>query len=225
VSDNLGKENWTAVDQLMESFLLPRDNALTAAVAAADQAGLPPIQVPPVQGRFLHLLARSIGARRLLEFGTLGGYSTIWLDRSLPPSGRMTRLELNPAYAEVARTNLERAGVGDRVDVVVGPAAESLPALDGETFDFTFIDADKPSTAGYFDWSVAHTRPGGVIVVDNVIRRGGILDEATAGDDAANVAGIRSFLKAAGSDPRVDVTALQTVGSKGHDGFALAVVN
>ena len=172
-------ESWAAVDHLLESFLLPQDEALSAALAAAEQAGLPPIQVPPVQGRFLHLLARSIGARRVLEFGTLGGYSTIWLARAIPADGRLTTLELNPAYAEVARANLERAGVGDRVD----------------------------------------------IVVDNVVRRGGILDESGAGDDAANVAGIRRVLSAAGSDPRVDVTALQTVGSKGHDGFALAVVN
>jgi len=218
-------ENWTAVDQLLESLLLPEDEALGAALAAAEKAGLPPIQVPPVQGRFLHLLARAIGARRVLEFGTLGGYSTIWLARALPAGGRLTSLEVNPSYAEVARANLERAGVGDRVEVVVGPAIESLPALTGETFDLTFIDADKPSTADYFDWAVAHTRPGGLVVVDNVVRRGGILDESTAGDDAANVAGIRRFLAAAGSDPRVDVTALQTVGSKGHDGFALAVVN
>jgi predicted O-methyltransferase YrrM len=221
VSDN----TWTAVDRLLESFLLPEDEALTASLAAAEQAGLPPIQVPPVQGRFLQLLARAIGARRVLEFGTLGGYSTIWLARALPAGGRLTSLELNAEYAEVARANLDRAGVGDRADIVVGPAAKSLPALDGETFDLTFIDADKPSTFDYFDWSVAHTRPGGVIVVDNVVRRGGILDEATAGDDAANVAGIRRFLAAAGSDPRVEVTALQTVGAKGHDGFALAVVN
>ena len=218
-------ENWTAVDHLLESLLLPEDEALSAALAAAEQAGLPPIQVPPVQGRFLHLLARAIGARRMLEFGTLGGYSTIWLARALPLDGRLTSLELNPSYAEVARTNLARAGVGDRAEVVVGPAIESLPALTGETFDMTFIDADKPSTADYFDWAVAHTRRGGLVVVDNVVRRGGILDEDTAGDDAANVAGIRRFLAAAGSDPRVDVTALQTVGSKGHDGFALAVVN
>jgi len=217
-------DNWTAVDHLLESLLLPQDEALTAALTAAAEAGLPPIQVPPVQGRFLNLLARAVGARRMLEFGTLGGYSTIWLARALPAGGRLTTLELNPGFAEVARANLERAGVGDQVDIVVGPAAQSLPALDGETFDFTFIDADKPSTAGYFDWAVAHTRSGGVIVVDNVVRRGGILDEATAGDDAVNVAGIRGFLAAAGADPRVEVTALQTVGSKGHDGFALAVV-
>ena len=225
MSDNLAKENWAAVDQLLESFLLPKDEALSAALAAAEQAGLPPIQVPPVQGRFLHLLARAIGARRVLEFGTLGGYSTIWLARALPDGGRLTSLELNPAYADVARTNLERAGVGDRAEVVVGPALGSLPALAGETFDLTFIDADKPSTADYFDWAVAHTRRGGLVVVDNVVRRGGILDESGTGDDAANVAGIRRFLAAAGADPRVDVTALQTVGSKGHDGFALAVVN
>ena len=218
-------ENWAEVDRLLESFLLHDDEALTAALSAAEQAGLPPIQVPPLQGRFLHLLARAIGARRVLEFGTLGGYSTIWLARPLPADGRLTTLELNPSYAAVARANLEGAGVSDRVDIMVGSAIESLPSLDGETFDLTFIDADKPSTADYFDWAVGHTRPGGVIVVDNVVRRGGILDESTAGDDAANVAGIRRFLAVAGSDPRVDVSALQTVGAKGYDGFALAVVN
>lgn len=218
-------DNWADVDRLLESFLLPDDEALSAALAAAQKAGLPPIQVPPVQGRFLHLLARAVGARRVLEFGTLGGYSTIWLARALPADGRLTTLELNPAYADVARANLQRAGVGDRVDIVVGRAAESLASLEGETFDLTFIDADKPSTADYFDWAVAHSRQGGVIVVDNVVRRGGILDDSGSGDDAANVAGIRQFLAAAGADPRVDVTALQTVGSKGHDGFALAVVN
>src|SRR3954454_2224532 len=176
-------DSWAAVDHLLESFLLPQDEALSAALAAAEQAGLPPIQVPPVQGRFLHLLARSIGARRVLEFGTLGGYSTIWLARALPAGGRVTPLELNPAYADVARANLDRAGVGDRVDIVVGPAAESLSSLESETFDLTFIDADKPSTAAYFDWSAAHARRGGVIVVDNVVRRGAILDEESAGDD------------------------------------------
>ena len=218
-------DNWADVDRLLESFLLPEDEAMTAALSAAAQAGLPPIQVPPVQGRFLQLLARSIGARRVLEFGTLGGYSTIWLARGLPAGGRLTTLELNPAYAEVARTNLARAGVGDRVDIRVGPAAESLPSLDGETFDLTFIDADKASIPAYVTESLRLTHPGSLIVVDNVVRRGGILDESGAGDDAANVAGIRRFLAAAGRDARVDVTALQTVGSKGHDGFALAVVN
>jgi len=215
-------DNWAMVDGLLESLLLAPDDALAAALAAADDAGLPPIQVPPLQGRFLHLLARAIGARRILEFGTLGGYSTIWLARALPRDGRLTTLELDPGHAEVARANLARAGVGELVDVLVGPAAQSLPALDGETFDFTFIDADKPSTPDYFDWSVAHTRAGGVIVVDNVVRRGAILDDS---DEDANVVGVRRFMELAGRDPRVSVTALQTVGGKGHDGFALAVVN
>ena len=215
-------DNWAQVDGLLESLLLPPDHSLAAALASADEAGLPPIQVPPLQGRFLHLLARAIGARRILEFGTLGGYSTIWLARALPREGRLTTLELDPGHAEVARANLARAGVGELVDVLVGPAAQSLPALDGETLDFTFIDADKPSTPDYFDWSVAHTRAGGVIVVDNVVRRGAILDDS---DEDANVVGVRRFMELAGRDPRVSVTALQTVGGKGHDGFALAVVN
>jgi predicted O-methyltransferase YrrM len=215
-------ESWGAVDHLLESFVLPDDPALAAALAAAEQAGLPPIQVPPLQGRFLHLLARAIGAVRVLEFGTLAGYSTIWLARALPAGGRLTTLEVNPSHAEVARANLALAGVEDHVEVLVGPAAQTLPALADETFDLTFIDADKPSTADYFDWSVAHTRPGGVIVVDNVVRRGAILDDD---DEDANVVGVRRFLAAAGRDPRVAVTVLQTVGGKGHDGFALAVVN
>jgi predicted O-methyltransferase YrrM len=215
-------ESWTSVDHLLESFLLPDDPALAAAVAAAEQAGLPPIQVPPLQGRFLHLLARAIGARRVLEFGTLGGYSAIWIARALPADGRLTTLEINPSYADVARANLARAGVEDRVEILLGPAAQTLPTLAEQTFDLVFIDADKTSTADYFDWSVAHTRPGGVIVVDNVVRRGAILDDS---DEDANAAGVRRFLAAAGRDPRVAVTALQTVGSKGHDGFALAVVN
>jgi predicted O-methyltransferase YrrM len=215
-------ETWGPVDQLLESFLLPDDPVLARALVDAQQAGLPPIQVSPLQGRFLHLLARAVGARRVLEFGTLGGYSTLWLARALPADGRLTTLELDPSYAEVARANLVRAGVADRVDVVVGAAGASLPSLAGETFDLTFIDADKPSTADYFDWAVAHTRRGGVIVVDNVVRRGAILDDS---DEDANAAGVRRFMAAAGRDARVAVTALQTIGSKDHDGFALAVVN
>ena len=214
-------EQWAAVDELFQSSLLQQDDALTAALADAAAAGLPAINVSPLQGAFLHLLARAIGPGRILEFGTLAGYSTIWLARALQPGGRLTTLEVEPSYAEVARANLARAGVADRVEVLVGRAAETLPSLDAETFDLTFIDADKASTADYFDWAVGHTRTGGVVVVDNVVRGGAVLDGS--GDDV-NVAGVRRFLEAAGRDSRVDLTALQTVGVKGYDGFALALV-
>jgi predicted O-methyltransferase YrrM len=214
-------ESWAAVDHLLESFLLPDDEAMSAALAAAEQAGLPPIQVPPVQGRFLHLLARAIGARRVLEFGTLGGYSTIWLARALPADGRLTTLELNPSYAEVARGNLARAGVEDRVEVVIGPAAQSLPSLDGETFDLTFIDADKQNNPEYFRWALEYSRPGSVIVVDNVIRDGDVID---AGTRDPVVRGVRRMNELIAAEPRVDATALQTVGRKGYDGMTIAVV-
>ena len=215
-------DQWAAVDELLQARLLPADDALDAALASAAAAGLPPINVSPLQGAFLHLLARGIGATRVLEFGTLAGYSTIWLARALPAGGRLTTLEIDPAHAEVARSNLTRADIADRVDILVGPAASTLPALDSQTFDFTFIDADKASTADYFDWAVGHTRAGGLVVVDNVVRGGGVLDDSGAD---VNVAGVRRFLEAAGRDSRVSVTALQTVGLKGHDGFALAVVH
>lgn len=212
---------WTAVDDLLEAALGASDPALEASLARSSAAGLPPINVTALQGKFLHLLARAVGARRILEVGTLGGYSTIWLARALVPGGRVTTLELDPAYAEVARRNLADAGLHDSVDIVVGPAIESMRELGDEPFDFTFIDADKASTADYFHWAVAHSRAGALIVVDNVVRRGAIVDGAS-GDE--NVAGVRRFLAAAGADPRVAVTALQTVGGKGHDGFALAMV-
>ena len=214
-------EQWAAVDELVQSSLLQQDDALPAALADAAAAAMPAINVSPLQGAFLHLLARAIGPGRILEFGTLAGYSTIWLARALQPGGRLTTLEVEPSYAEVARANLARAGVANRVEVLVGRAAETLPSLDAETFDLTFIDADKASTADYFDWAVGHTRTGGVVVVDNVVRGGAVLDGS--GDDV-NVAGVRRFLEAAGRDSRVDLTALQTVGVKGYDGFALALV-
>ena len=214
-------DQWAAVDGLLQSTLLTADDALDAALADAAAAGLPPINVSPLQGAFLHLLATSIGATSILEFGTLAGYSAIWLARALPAGGRLTTLELEPSYAEVARANLARAGVAELATVLVGPAAQTLATLDAQTYDFTFIDADKASTADYFDWAVAHTRPGGVVVVDNVVRGGAVLDDSGAD---ANVAGVRRFLEAAGRDSRVSVTALQTVGVKGYDGFALAVV-
>nr|WP_243738016.1 O-methyltransferase [Cellulomonas shaoxiangyii] len=189
--------------------------------AAAAAAGLPDIAVAPSQGRFLQLLAAAVGARRVLEIGTLGGYSTWWLAQALPPDGVVVTLELSEPHAAVARTSLDAAGVGDRVELRVGPAAESLDALvadDGEPFDLVFVDADKQQLATYVDRAITLSRPGALIVVDNVVRRGTVVDSAHPDD---RVHGVRSFMTAVARDPRVDATALQTVGVKGHDGFAL----
>jgi predicted O-methyltransferase YrrM len=215
---------WTDVDEYVESLLVPSDPALEAALSSSEAAGLPSIQVSPAQGKFLHLLARSVRARSILEVGTLGGYSTIWLARALPSGGRLLSLEVNPRHAEVARQNLERAGVSDRADVLVAPALETLPRLAVEgrgPFDLTFIDADKPTTAEYFDWAVRLSHPGSAIVVDNVVRKGTVAREE--GADASSL-GIRRFLARLRSDPRVSATVVQTVGRKGYDGFALALV-
>ncbi len=216
----MSRETWAAVDAALEQWLLSPDAALQAALDSTTAAGMPPINVTALQGKMLRLLARSIAAERILEIGTLGGYSTIWLAGGLGPSGRLTSLEVDAKHAEVARNNIARAGFADRVDVIVGPALETLATLDGQAFDLTFIDADKVSTPAYFDWAVAHTRPRGLVVVDNVVREGGVIDPQ--GD--ANVQGMRAFLEAAGRDRRVDVTALQTVGGKNYDGFAIALV-
>ncbi|HKS23188.1 MAG TPA: O-methyltransferase [Thermoanaerobaculia bacterium] len=210
---------WTAVDDYVEGLFEPPDAALDEALRASDAAGLPSIQVTATQGRFLQILARAVGARRILEVGTLGGYSTIWLARALPPAGQLTTLEISATHAEVARQNLERAGVADVVDVRVGPALETLPQLDGP-FDFAFIDADKVNTAEYFAWAVRLSRPGSVIVVDNVVREGALADAAT---DDANVQAMRRFLEAAAKEPRVSMTVMQTVGQKKYDGFAIAL--
>jgi predicted O-methyltransferase YrrM len=220
---------WTAVDRYLTDTFVAPDAALNAALAASEAAGLPAIHVAPNQGKLLHLLARIQGARRILEIGTLGGYSTIWLARALPAGGRLITLEADASYAAVARTNLDRAGVADRVELRLGPAADSLKELSADVaaqrippFDLTFIDADKESTAHYFDVSVRLSRPGSLIVVDNVVRAGKVLDPATTD---ASAQGIRRFMSAVAADRRVTATAIQTVGSKGHDGFALAVVN
>jgi predicted O-methyltransferase YrrM len=177
--------------------------------------------VSALQGCLLHALAVAIGARRILEIGTLAGYSTIWLARALPADGRLTTLEMDPAHADVANANLAAAGLDTVVDVVVGPALDTLPTLDGEQFDLSFIDADKVNTPAYADWAVSHTRSGGLVIVDNVVRRGAVVDAAS---DDPNVQGVRRCLEQLGRDEGVTVTALQTVGGKGHDGFALAVV-
>jgi predicted O-methyltransferase YrrM len=212
-------DTWNAVEDYYDGLLLGEDPALDAAREANAAAGLPPIDVSPAQGKMLHLLARAIGARRILEVGTLGGYSTIWLARAVQPEGSVVTCELDPHHAAVARANLERAGLAETVDVRVGPALRTLEGLTGP-FDLAFVDADKTSNAEYFAHAVRLSRPGGVIVVDNVVRGGRVVD--ADGDEA--VAGTRRFAAALAAEERVDATVIQTVGSKGHDGFALAVV-
>jgi len=215
---------WSAVDDYLNAALLPRDPILEEALRANAEAGLPAIDVAPNQGKLLHLLARIQGARDILEIGTLGGYSTIWLARALPPEGRLVSLEAEARHAEVARANLARAGLAEKVDVRVGPALGTLPTLVEEKrrpFDFVFIDADKPNNPNYLAWALKLTRLGSVIVIDNVVRAGGIIDAAN-GDP--RVQGTRRLFDALAKEPRVSATAIQTVGSKGHDGFVLAYV-
>jgi predicted O-methyltransferase YrrM len=220
----VGQETWTAVDDYVSGLLAPHDEALEAAIAASDEAGLPPIQVSPPQGKLLALLAKSIGARVALEFGTLGGYSTIWLGRALPAGGSLVTLEADPAYAEVARSNIERAGLSGVVDIRVGPALETLPLLEQEgtgPFDLVFIDADKVNTPEYFAWSLERTRPGGLIVADNVIRDGALVDPET---EDPTIPAQRRFHEILAAESRVEATTIQTVGGKGYDGFAIALV-
>jgi predicted O-methyltransferase YrrM len=211
-----------SVDAFLSDLLAPDDEDLAAGREASDQAGLPSIAVSATQGKFLGVLARAIGARRILEIGTLGGYSTTWLARGLAPGGRLVTLEYSPKHAEVARANLARAGLADVVEVRVGAALETLPSLAAESpepFDLVFVDADKAPYAQYLDWAARLTRPGGLIVGDNVVRRGRVVDP---GDDE-NASGVRAFLQAMAADPRLDGTVLQTVGAKGWDGLAIAV--
>ena len=217
-------ENWRRVDDYLTTTLLDDDSTLTAAVSDSVTAGLPAIEVTPLAGKLLHLLARMSGARRVLEVGTLGGYSTIWLARALPDDGRVVTLELEQKHADVARANLERAGVSEKVEIVVGRAADTLPLLaerDDEPFDLAFIDADKQSNTIYIDWAIRLGRPGTIIVVDNVGRSGDVADPDF---DDEMVIGTQRALELLGSDPRVDATALQTVGAKGWDGVAVAIV-
>jgi len=222
-ADGLIESRWEDVDEFVAATLAADDEALEAAVSAGIEAGLPEIQVTPAQGKLLYLLARSIGARRVVEFGTLAGYSTIWLARALPEGGRLVSLESKPEYAEVARANVDRAGVGEKAEIRVGPALDSLPGLDGEeAFDLAFIDADKVNTPNYCDWALDHVRPGGLVIADNVVR-GGTLAEAESDDDAT-VAQRRLHTMLA-EDPRADATTIQTVGSKGYDGFTLVLVS
>lgn len=220
----MSQEQWTAVDRYITELLVQADPVLDAALEASEAAGLPAIGVAPNQGKLLMLLAKLQGARRILEIGTLGGYSTIWLGRALPADGRLVTLEASPEYAEVARGNLARAGLAGVAEVRVGPALETLPRLAEEglaPFDLVFIDADKPSTPEYFQWALRLARRGTLIVVDNVVRDGAVADAAS---EDASVQGIRRFNELAAAEPRVSATAIQTVGSKGYDGFALALV-
>ena len=217
-------QTWTEVDRWLDTSLSLDDEHLRAALAASEAAGLPAIAVSATQGRLLNLLARQCNARRILEIGTLGGYSGLWLARALPAGGKLVTLELDPAHAAVAEASFARAGLADRTDVRVGPAIETLPRLEAEgaaPFDFTFIDADKASTPQYLDWAIRLSRPGAFIVVDNVVRNGAVL---LASSPDASVQGVRRTIAMLGSDPRVEATAIQTVGNKGYDGFALAMV-
>ena len=220
----MNQETWTAVDRYLTDLFVPADSALDAALEASAAAGLPSINVSPTQGKLLQLVARIQGARDILEIGTLGGYSTIWLARALPAGGRLITLEFEPKHAEVARGNLARAGLAGVVELRVGRALDTLPQLAAEgrgPFDLIFIDADKPSTADYFAWSLKLSRRGSVIIVDNVVRKGAVADSAS---DDPNVRGMRRFHELLAAEKRVSATILQTVGSKGHDGFAIAFV-
>ena len=221
----MSQEQWNAVDQYIVGHLLPSDAVLDAALAASREADLPPINVAPNQGKLLSLLARIQGAQRILEIGTLGGYSTIWLARALPFTGRIITLELDPKHAQVAQSNIARAGFSEQVQIKVGKALASLADLvaKGEPkFDFVFIDADKQNIPEYLDFALQLTRPGSVIVVDNVVRKGAVVD---ADSPDVNVQGVRRFNERLAKLDNVSATAVQTVGSKGYDGFALIRVN
>lgn len=215
---------WSEVDRYFGDLLVAPDPALEAAIAANRKADLPAIDVTPLQGKFLEMLVRATGARRILEIGTLGGYSTIWLARALGKGGNVVSLELEPHHAKIARANLKKAGLIDRVEIRVGPAAGSLKKLaasGAEPFDLIFIDADKASYPDYLDWSLKLARPGSLIVADNVVRDGAVVDPK---HPDPNVQGVRRFTEKLAKEPRLVATVLQTVASKGHDGFAMAVV-
>jgi predicted O-methyltransferase YrrM len=220
----MDQETFSAVDEFVGATLLPDDEALQGALDAAEVAGLPSIQVSPPQGRLLQMLARLQGARTALEFGTLGGYSTILLARALGPGGRLITLEADPTYAEVARGSIERAGLAGVIELRVGPALETLPALEEEgagPFDLVFIDADKVNTPNYFAWALDHTQPGGLIIADNVVRDGS-LAETDSTDPATRAQ--RQLHEMLADEPRVSATTIQTVGSKGYDGFTIGLV-
>jgi len=221
----MGHERWTAVDSYTTSSLVGRDRALDETLQASADAGLPAIAVSPPQGKLLHLLARSIGASCILELGTLGGYSTIWLARALAPGGHLITLEANSDYADLAIANIERAGLSAVVELRLGRALDTLAELhveDRGPFDLVFIDADKQSTPDYFAWALEHSHPGTLIIADNVIRDGAVID---ADSDDPAVEGARRLHELLQSESRVSATTIQTVGLKGYDGFTLALVN
>jgi predicted O-methyltransferase YrrM len=218
------QETWTAVDEYLTDRFVGIDAALDATLETSSAAGLPDQQVSPTQGKFLMLLARAIGARSILEIGTLGGYSSIWLARALPTDGHLVTCELNAKHAALARTNIERAGLSAVVEQRVGPALDTLTQLVAERhppFDLVFIDADKPSNSAYLAATLKLSRLGTLIIADNVVRGGLLLDEATSDSSAR---GVRGFIDSLAAESRVSATALQTVGAKGYDGFALALV-
>jgi predicted O-methyltransferase YrrM len=218
------QEQWTAVDDYITDLLVPSDPELDAALANSAAAGLPPIQVSPGQGKLLHLLARAQGARSILEMGTLGGYSTIWLARALPANGLLITLEADPRHAEIARANVARAGLAEVVEVHLGRALDTLPQLaaqDRGPFDLVFIDADKPGYPDYLAWALRLSRPGSLIVADNVVRGGAVVDGASRDP---GVQGVRRFNELLAAEPRLSATTIQTVGAKGYDGLAIALV-
>jgi predicted O-methyltransferase YrrM len=218
------QEQWSEVDQYITDLLVRPDSALSAALAASQAAGLPAIAVSPPQGKLLSLLVHARGARRVLEIGTLGGYSTIWLARALPPGGRVLTLELEPKHAAVAQKNLEHAGVADRVEIRIGPAADALRRLAADAeppFDFVFIDADKTGYPDYLKLSLPLVQKGSVIVADNVVREGAVAD---AGSSDPNVQAVREFHALIAEDAHLDATTIQTVGTKGYDGFTMVLV-
>ncbi len=220
----MNQEQWTAVDRYFNSIFVPPDPALEAALADSATAGMPAIQVTPNQGKLLYLLARIQGARSVLEIGTLGAYSTIWLARALPSGGKVITLEADPRHAEVARANLARAGLAEKVEIRLGPALETLPELEKEglgPFDLFFLDADKENNTEYLHWALKLSRKGSVIIGDNVVRKGAVIDPNTSDSGAQ---GIRRFHDAIVAEPRLSATAIQTVGSKGYDGFTIALV-
>ncbi len=220
----MAEDNWAEVDGFIADLFVNPDPALDAALAASEKAGLPAIEVSPSQGKLLMLLAKMTGARRILEIGTLGGYSTIWLARALPEGGKLFTLEADRKHADVARKNLANAGLGEKVEVRVGAALDTLPKLAKEgagPFDFVFLDADKPNNPAYFEWALKLSRKGSVIVADNVVRWGKITDRKSTDP---NVKGVQHFLEVMAREKRVSATAIQTVGVKGHDGFAIALV-
>ena len=215
----MSEKLWQAVDDYYASVFLPADPVMDAVLTASEDGGLPSIQVSPLQGRMLMLLAQAMGARRILEIGTLGGYSTIWLARALPADGKVVNLEVMPRHAEVARANATRAGFGTQVEIILGPAADSLKNLVGtETFDFVFIDADKVGYPAYLELALKLVRPGSLIVADNMVREGAV---AEPNNTDASVLAIRKFNAIVANNKRLSATAIQTVGEKGHDGFVL----